>query len=150
MIVRELKENDLDQLLSIENEVFSTPWKKEDFLYELNDNPFAKYYVLVDETIIGYIGFWITFESAQITNIAIKKSFQNKGYGKILMNKCIEEVEKNMCENITLEVRVSNFNAIKFYEKNGFIKVNVRKGYYVDNHEDAYLMIKPLGGAYSG
>jgi ribosomal-protein-alanine N-acetyltransferase len=42
-------------------------------------------------------------------------------------------------------VRVSNDRAIQVYEKNGFITVNKRKKYYEDG-EDAYLMVKPLGG----
>ncbi len=150
MVIRRLEEKDLDEILRIEGELFTSPWKREDFLYELNDNPFSSYYVLVlDEKIIGYIGFWITFETAQITNIAIDEEFQQKGYGTLLMNRCIEEVEKAKCENITLEVRVGNHKAIALYERLGFIKANIRKGYYTDNHEDAYLMIKPLGGAYS-
>ena len=50
------------------------------------------------------------------------------------------------CDTMSLEVRVSNDKAIALYKKNGFITVNTRKGYYQDNHEDAYLMVKPLGG----
>lgn len=52
-----------------------------------------------------------------------------------------------MCESITLEVRENNTAAIHLYEKNGFMEVTKRKGYY-SNGEDAYLMIKVLGGNY--
>lgn len=147
MIICKLKEKDLDIIVNIEKEIFTSSLNKNDFLYELYQNPFSHYYVLIDnETIIGYIGFWITFEIAQLTNIAVRKVYQGKGYGQKLLDVCFQKVNKAKCDNITLEVRVSNLKAIKFYEKNGFIKVNIRKGYYQDNHEDAYLMIKPLGG----
>ena len=63
-----------------------------------------------------------------------------------MMNYIVEQAELNGCENVSLEVRVSNDKAIKLYEKNGFININTRKNYYDDNHEDAYLMVKPLGG----
>ncbi len=56
------------------------------------------------------------------------------------MNKVIEETKD--CEAITLEVRVSNVKAIKLYESYGFKKEAIRKDYYLDNHEDAYLMMK--------
>ena len=46
--------------------------------------------------------------------------------------------------NINLEVRISNQKAIKLYEKCGFKIVAIRKNYYQDNHEDAYLMIKEM------
>jgi ribosomal protein S18 acetylase RimI-like enzyme len=55
--------------------------------------------------------------------------------------------EKAMCETISLEVREHNQPAICLYENNGFMEVTKRKGYYADG-EDAYLMIKPLGGNY--
>lgn len=149
MIIREMVESDIEEVAALEKRVFKSPWKIDDFRYELFDNPFARYYVIVIDNIIGYIGFWITFETAQITNIAVDLPYQSEGYGSILLDKCIEIAEKEMCENITLEVRVSNYKAISFYKKFGFIEANVRKSYYEDNHEDAYLMIKPLGGAYS-
>ena len=41
---------------------------------------------------------------------------------------------------MTLEVRVSNVVAISLYEKLGFQKGGIRKSYYTDNHEDAYIM----------
>ena len=41
---------------------------------------------------------------------------------------------------ITLEVRVSNRGAQSLYDKYGFKKVGVRKRYYLDNNEDAYIM----------
>ena len=49
------------------------------------------------------------------------------------------------CDNISLEVRISNLPAQKLYESFGFMQVNVRKGYYSDNQEDALLLVKPLG-----
>ena len=64
------------------------------------------------------------------------------------MDKIISVANESKCENITLEVRVSNVAAISLYKKYGFIIANIRKSYYSDNHEDAYLMIKPLGGNY--
>ena len=44
---------------------------------------------------------------------------------------------------VTLEVRVSNNGAINLYEKYGFLKLGVRKGYYSDNREDAHIMSTP-------
>ena len=41
---------------------------------------------------------------------------------------------------VTLEVRVSNHVAQSLYIKYGFSQVGLRKGYYTDNHEDAYIM----------
>lgn len=142
-----MKLEDIDEVFNLEKEIFSIPWKKEDFLYELKENPYANYFVLkINNKIIGYVGLWIIFETSQITNICISNDYRKLGYGKLLLEKAVEIAELNKCENISLEVRVSNINAISLYEKYGFIKANIRKSYYSDNNEDAYLMIKPLGG----
>ena len=48
-------------------------------------------------------------------------------------------------EWMSLEVRVSNIAAQNLYKKLGFKTETIRKDYYQDNHEDAYLMLVKLG-----
>lgn len=140
MLLRAMRLSDLDNIMPLEHQLFSSPWSKDDYIYELSSNPYAKYYVLEDDKIVGYVGIWITYETAQITTIGIAKERQGEGLSKLLMDKVIEETKD--CEAITLEVRVSNVKAIKLYESYGFKKEAIRKDYYLDNHEDAYLMMK--------
>ena len=140
MLLRAMRLSDLDNIMPLERQLFSSPCSKDDYIYELSSNPYAKYYVLEDDKIVGYVGIWITYETAQITTIGIAKERQGEGLSKLLMNKVIEETKD--CEAITLEVRVSNVKAIKLYESYGFKKEAIRKDYYLDNHEDAYLMMK--------
>ena len=140
MLLRAMRLSDLDNIMPLEHQLFSSPWSKDDYIYELSSNPYAKYYVLEDDKIVGYVGIWITYETAQMTTIGIAKERQGEGLSKLLMNKVIEETKD--CEAITLEVRVSNVKAIKLYESYGFKKEAIRKDYYLDNHEDAYLMMK--------
>ena len=66
--------------------------------------------------------------------------------GKKLLGYMIDEAIKNDCEIMSLEVRVSNAKATGLYEKMGFFNNRIRKSYYSDNYEDAYEMIKVLGG----
>jgi len=148
-MIREMMLTDLDRVINIENKSINPPWKKTDYEYELRVNPYSRYYVLIlNEEIIGYCGMWVMFDQAQITTFVIEKEHQRQGYSKYLMDKIISVANESKCENITLEVRVSNVAAISLYKKYGFIIANIRKSYYSDNHEDAYLMIKPLGGNY--
>jgi [ribosomal protein S18]-alanine N-acetyltransferase len=44
---------------------------------------------------------------------------------------------------MTLEVRVSNVAALRLYGKYGFTEQGLRKRYYSDNGEDAYIMWSP-------
>lgn len=146
-MIREMKISDLDFVCKLENELFSSPWKREDFRYQIEDNEFSHDYVLIEnDEIVGYIGMWILFEHAQITTLGIDKKHQGKGLSKQLMNHAIQRAGEFGCEDIALEVRISNSIAINLYKKYGFIQINIRKSYYVNPIEDAYLMMKPLGG----
>lgn len=146
-MIRIGEEKDVPLLVEMEKELFpSSPWPESEWLYEFRENPFSTIYILeVDGRIAGFADLWITYEQAQLANIAVDRQYQGKGYGNVLLRYCIQQGIKNECENLTLEVRVSNDRAIQVYEKNGFITVNKRKNYY-DDGEDAYLMVKPLGG----
>lgn len=145
MSIRSMTIQDIDSILQLEKQLFTSQWKEEDFIYEIETNPFSYLYVLIkEEMIIGYAGLWISYEQAEITTIGIKKEYQGKGYASQLMDYLIELAKKKDCETISLEVRISNKKAIKLYEKYGFTYESIRKNYYQDNFEDAYLMVKEM------
>ena len=150
ILVRTMILGDVDQVVEIENKSFPTPWSHYAFCCEILDNNFANYLVLVEEghedKVLGYAGMWLILDEAHVTNIAIDPSFRGKRLGEFLllslMNKALEKGAKTM----TLEVRVSNDKAINLYERIGFVKSGIRKGYYQDTNEDAIIMWKDLKG----
>lgn len=145
-MIRFMQEGDLDRILELEHALFSAPWNKEQFLDELINNPFALYYVDEEDGLIrGYVGMWDNGDIAQITTLGVDQTYQNQGIGKKLMHYMIELCVSHQIENLTLEVRVSNVKAIHLYQSLGFTIQTVRKQYYSDNHEDAYLMLKKIG-----
>lgn len=147
-MIRFMQEKDFEAVLKLETALFPSPWHRQMWESEWKDNAFAQIYVLeTDAHICGYIDFWITFETAQLARIAVASDVQGHGLGSQLMDFMIEECERAMCENISLEVRVDNQAAIMLYERYGFIRAACRKGYYEDG-SDGHLMIKPLGGNY--
>lgn len=146
-MIRKASEKDLTQILNIEELCFTSRWTKEMFLYELQENAFGYMYVLEkDARIVGFIDFWITFECCQLANIAIHPKKQGQGFSRMLMDFMIEKAQQKQCETIMLEVRPSNTVARSLYERYDFIEMNIRKGYYSDNGEDAIIMCKALGG----
>jgi len=94
----------------------------------------------IDQIILGYAGMWILADEAHITSIATQKSHQQRGIGEALLFGVIEMAVAKKARVVTLEARVSNIPAQKLYTKCGFHKDGVRKGYYLDNHEDAVIM----------
>lgn len=145
-MIRQMQEKDLDEIILIEKELFTSPRNKEQFLYEINENEFSRSFVLeMNNEIIAYGMMWFLFENADITNIAVKKKYQKQGYGLKMLKHLIKEAINNNCEFVHLEVRINNKEAINLYNKMGFETVRIRKHYYEDG-SDAYDMIKAIGG----
>ena len=137
---------DVDEVMEIENNSFIDPWPYHFFVDDISKNEFSRYFVLKDnDEIIGYSGYWLSFENCDLVNIAIKEKWRGQKYGQKLLNLTILEAIKEGCEFMHLEVRPSNIKAINLYEKSGFIKTRVRKGYYEDG-EDCIDMVKGIVG----
>nr|WP_283244279.1 ribosomal protein S18-alanine N-acetyltransferase [Wansuia hejianensis] len=140
-MVREVTEEDIDQIVEIEKQTFSTPWSKNAFLIEIRENKLAKYIIAeFDKKIVGYGGIWLILNEGHITNIAVKKDYRGKGIGNKLVEGLIDYCEKKDIENMTLEVRKSNIVAQNLYKKYGFVDFGIRPKYYSDNNEDAIIM----------
>lgn len=143
--IRKAKISDLDAIKEIEDESFINPFTKEDLLYEISQNPVSNFLVLEkDGLVVGFIDYWVTFDSATIDQIAVKKSERNQGFAKILLEKSINDLkELGEVSFFTLEVRASNEPAINLYKSFGFQKVTIKEKYY-DDGEDAIYMVKGL------
>ena len=137
---RKMLASDADEIAAMEEVTFAMPWSRKDFWAEaVNEN--AIYIVgTTDNKIAAYAGAWISFEEAQVTNVAVHPDYRGQGIGTKLFAKLIEEVKTKGVTAITLEVRPSNEAAIKLYEGFGLKSVGRRKGYYLDNGEDALIM----------
>lgn len=143
--IRKAKISDLEAIKEIEDESFINPFTKEDLLYEVSQNPVSNFLVLEkDGLVVGFIDYWVTFDSATIDQIAVKKSERNQGFAKILLEKSINDLkELGEVSFFTLEVRASNEPAINLYKSFGFQKVTIKEKYY-DDGEDAIYMVKGL------
>jgi len=140
MIVRRMKKEDLEQVCAIENETFSMPWSYQSFLDSLlvKDNIYLV--ALEGDSVIGYCGVWVIAKEGQINNVAVKKQNRNQGVGGKMLQFLFEEGKEEKIEQFTLEVRKSNVNAIKLYDKFGFVNVGIRPHFYEKPQEDAVIM----------
>lgn len=138
---RLMEVKDVDQVVKIEENSFTTPWSSEAFQNELTNNQFSTYIVMEEgENIIGYCGTWIVIDEAHVTNIALLPDYRGKGLGELLLRNVMDVLRKLGATSMTLEVRVSNHIAQSLYQKLGFKPGGIRKNYYSDNNEDALVM----------
>lgn len=140
--IRKMAIDDIKEVLAIESESIIAPWNEKQVQYELLKNPVSRMRVAVDEKtmVIGFIDYWITYDSATIAQIAIKKELRRKGVAKALLENMIKDCKDQNVKTITLEVRFNNEPAIKLYELFGFKKVVVKKNYYQDGTDAVYMV----------
>ena len=139
-MIRLMKLDDIKQVLEIEQNLFGSGSVEN--LENVLKNPLYYYWVIEEsEVIIGYFAVMVADDDAEIIEIAIRDTFQFKGYGKKLLQYGEEEIKKLGHTGMLLEVRESNTVARKLYEKSGYKPIFVRKKYY-SGTEDAIIMKK--------
>lgn len=140
MIIRGMIEDDIGEVIKIENDTFSRPWKIHDFLSSIESE--SNIYLIVEEDgrVVAYCGLWGLVGEGHINNVAVDKEYQNKGIAFKMLRELIERGRKKGIRAFTLEVRKSNDKAIHIYEKLGFVKIGMRKRFYENPIEDAVVM----------
>ncbi len=135
---------DLAEVVEIENQSFAVPWSHSSFVHELLENRRAFYLVARNERqrIVGYLGMWEVFDEGHITNLASHPEFRRRGVAEALLKHLIKLAPQQGIQHLTLEVRRSNVAAQSLYQKLGFVHMGMRRKYYLDNNEDAFIMWK--------
>lgn len=137
-----MRRRHLRRVLIIEARVYPRPWSASLFLSELAQRTTRSYLVARHQSVVvGYCGLMYTGLEAHVTNIAVDPDFHGRKVGSRLLLEIITEALARGIQQLTLEVRVSNSIAQSMYEKFGFSIVSIRKGYYIETNEDAYVMI---------
>ncbi len=137
-----MKITDLDDVMEIEQASFSLPWTRWMFERELGNEDQSHFLVVRSGSkLIGYIGFWMVLDEAHIVTIAVRSDFRRRGVGSILLGSSLIRAARLGASRAALEVRVTNLPAQKLYRKFGFKMVAIRKRFYSDTGEDAYVML---------
>lgn len=178
--LRDMTRADLDQVLIIERAAYRDAWPRAMFERELRNAP-ARYLVAVElppadvgdtarprrgtrsplrrllrrgdtrDRVVGFFGVWFNVDRLHLVTIATAPDYQGRGIGQHMLLQCLELARASELTTIVLEVRPSNERAIRLYERFGFQRVRRIARYYVDNGEDAIVMVTPdLGDAESG
>lgn len=138
-MIREVSYEDLQYIYDLGKELDPKYADLYDLRKVLADKNQKIYGYYKNNIILGFIHLTISFEEADIIDINIQKDFRNQGLGSSMINYALCT---NNLKKLNLEVRENNINAIKFYEKLGFVKVRTIKNYY--GNENAFFMIKVL------
>lgn len=164
-VLQDMTAADVPEVAALEQVSFSLPWSDRAFDHEVRHNPMAHFLVLrargaklnrwparnapwwvrrtgsdALDKLVGYGGLWLIVDEGHICTLAVHPDWRGRGLGETLLVGLIERATALGAAVATLEVRLSNGVAQSLYDKYGFARVGLRKGYYADTHEDALIM----------
>ena len=133
--------DDLECIYKLELESYPFPWTKE-ILRDCILYKYDSYSVFIDDTLVGYIISKISFPETHILNLTVDINYRNNGIGQALIELTINDARIRKSQDIILEVRSRNLIAQALYNKLGFEKIGIRKGYYdsENGREDAFVL----------
>ena len=137
--IRRLGYADLSRVMEIERRSFPAPWSLAMFVLELSKPTSICLGATHSGELIGYLVCSRYHTVWHVMNVAVDPAYRRLRVATALIERLLEETDGSG-ERYTLEVRVSNAEAIRMYESFGFRRAGVRRRYYHDNNEDAMIM----------
>ncbi len=137
--IRPMERGDIPAVAALERVVYPEPWSARVFFDELAQA--NRTYLLATDAggeVIGYGGLLLVEEDAHITTLAVDPAVRRQRLGTRLLLALVDAALSRGARHLTLEVRESNVDAQRLYERFGFHPVGRRKHYYPG--EDALVM----------
>jgi len=143
LLVGHAKPQDLVQISAIENQTSDYPYSDK----QLQDCIDKTYVLYKDDLLVGFAVIVTVENQAELHNIVIASEYQDRGLGRLFLNALVVGLP-DAVEQFYLEVRVSNYRAIRLYQRMGFVKIAERRDYYRNGlaREDAIVMTRVSNG----
>ena len=141
VVIRPMHTDDIDSVVAIEFQAFTSPWKAETFLGLISRDG-AELWV-IEHSRVGVIGYgvlWCLLDQGELANMAVAPEFLGQGLAVELLDHLLEVASNRGVNSIYLEVRDSNERAVDLYLGFGFEEIGRRENYYDFPREDARVM----------
>jgi len=139
--VRLMSKSDLASVLVIERAAYAFPWTAAVFETCLRNGHYC--WVLESDGVLAAYGVLaLGAGESHILNLCVHPDYQCRGLGKIMLQHLLEVADKHYVKITSLEVRPSNFRAIKLYLGGGFVEIGIHRNYYPAKigREDALIL----------
>ena len=133
----------LDAVMPYEQEMFGTEaWSVDGYRDELADTRHRRYVVALGSAgeLLGWAGVRVVSGEADILTVGVIPAARRQGIAVRLVHALLGEARRLGAGTAFLEVRVDNSAAQALYEREGFVQVGVRRGYYDGGRVDAVTM----------
>ena len=131
----------MDAVLAVEQQAYTHPWSRGNFLDSIRSGYQAQ--VLVgDDQLIGYFVAMKGVDEVHLLNITVAPAFQRQGWSRVMLDALATWSRGQGAQWLWLEVRVSNTRAYSVYLAHGYQRVGLRRAYYpaFEGREDAIVM----------
>ena len=120
----------LDTLLPVEQQAYSHPWTRGNFIDAMAAGYETQLLVDAQGGLVGYFVAMIVLDEAHLLNITVAPARQRQGWARILLDALALWSRQRQAQWIWLEVRESNVRARSIYAAHGYQEVGLRKNYY--------------------
>ncbi len=146
-LIRPLAETDLGRVMAIEQRAYQFPWRKAIFQDCLRVG-YGCWALEYDQALTAYGVMSVSAGEAHILNLCVDPDYQRIGLGRRLLLHLLQAARRHNANTSFIEVRPTNFAAIKLYLANGFAEVGARRNYYPARRgrEDALILARTLTG----
>lgn len=140
-----MQDGDLDEVLAIENSIYTHPWTRGNFGDSLRA-AYACWTWRLGRELIGYFVLLVATGEGHLLNLSVAAARQRAGHGSELLKEALRLARSRGAQQLFLEVRPSNLAAKALYGRFGFRQAAVRPGYYPahDGREDALVLTLAL------
>ena len=135
-----ITKSDLCGAARLEALCFSEPWSENALQMLLSENAVG-FAVKDGQDVLAYGGMMTVLDEGQITNSAVSPEHRRRGFGEAVTRALLDYAKERGIVSVSLEVRESNAAAIALYEKLGFERRGIRKGFYRAPIEAAIVMV---------
>jgi ribosomal-protein-alanine N-acetyltransferase len=148
--------DDLPALVRMERACFTHPWTPAQIDEALHSPARGRILVLRSPKarpparLIAYCVHRVVLDELDICTLAVADEWRRCGLGRWLLERVIEVAERHGARSAFLEVRQSNWAALELYRSLGFDIVSVRRGYYQQPQEDAFVLRRVSESAPAG
>ena len=140
-----MREQDLDEVLAVEDAIYSNPWTRGNFSDSLRAG-YQCWTLREGRQLVGYFVLLIAAGEAHLLNLSVAGAHQRHGHGRALLSEIVRLARAHGAHHVFLEVRPSNRAAQSLYLRFGFRRVATRRSYYPagDGREDALVLTLAL------
>ncbi len=141
--IRPMDEDDIDGVMLVEEKAYNFPWSAQIFRDCLRVG-YCCWVLERDNAIVAYGIMTVAVGESHVLNLCVSPDFRSRGLGKMLMSHLLTVANDHDAHMTFLEVRPSNFAAIKLYMDLGFEEIGIRRNYYpaTIGREDALILAR--------